>query len=113
LFLVSVCGYPGLHNFDPLVLHVQRMARNLHSRFSGALLRPGVFSLLLTKKYPDKIRGVMDAVRTAGQELVRYGKISQGTADAVAADICTPGELMATANAYWDRELERSGDQPA
>jgi len=113
MFLISVCGYPGLYNFDPLLLHMERISRNLHSKYCGALLRPGIFSLLLTKKYPDRIKQVLDAVRMAGQELIRDGRVSEKTAKAVAMDICSPGELMATANAYWDRELERSGDKPA
>lgn len=113
LFLVSVCGYPGLHNFDPLVLHMQRIARNFHSQFCGALLRPAVFSVLLTKKYPDRVRDLMDALRTAGEELVRAGEVSETTLKAVARDICTPEELMSIANAYWDRELERYGKEPA
>lgn len=113
LFLISVCGYPGLHNFDPLVLHMQRIARNLHSEYSGALLRPAVFSVLLAKKYPERVRHVMDALRTAGEELVRTGRVSEEISAAVAQDICTPEELMATANAYWDRELEKFRDTPA
>jgi hypothetical protein len=113
LVLVSVCGYPGLHNFEPLILHMERIARNLHAEFSGALVRPAVFSLLLGKKYPDRIRDVMDAVRAAGTELVLQGRISPKTLETAAADICSDQELMATANAYWDRELETSGDQPA
>lgn len=112
-FLVSVCGYPGLHNFDPLMLHMERIARNLHSEFCGAVLRPAVFSLLLTKKYPEKIRGVMDAIRAAGLELLRDGRVSPITSRAVAAEICSRGELMATANAYWDRQIARSDDEPA
>jgi len=31
----------------------------------------------------------------------------------VAEDICSPEELMTTANAYWDRELADSDDSPA
>ncbi|MEW6138954.1 MAG: flavodoxin family protein [Thermodesulfobacteriota bacterium] len=113
LFLVSVCGYPGLHNFDPLLAHVRRIARNFHTEFAGALLRPAVFSLLLNRKYPDRVREVMDSIRRAGEELVREGKVSSPTSDAVAVDICSNRELMVTANAYWDRELEKSRDQPA
>jgi putative NADPH-quinone reductase len=113
LFLVSVCGYPGLHNFDPLVLHMQRLARNLRTDFCGALLRPAVYSILLGKKYPDRVKGVMDAARAAGEELVEFGKVSEKTLATVAADICTTEELVATANAYWDRELEGSGDRPS
>jgi len=112
-FLVSVCGYPGIHNFDPLVLHIKGIARNLHSEYCGALLRPSVFSLLLTKKYPEKIKNVMGAIRAAGAELAQNGRVSADTLDAVASDICSDQELMATANAYWDRELESSADQPA
>jgi len=113
LFLVSVCGYPGLHNFDPLLLHMQRLARNLHTDFCGALLRPAVFSVLLGKKYPDRVRAVMNAFRAAGEELVEYGKVSESTLAAAATDICSTEELVAAANAYWDRELEGSGDRPS
>ena len=89
MFLVSICGYPGLHNFDPLVSHVKSIARNFHSEFSGALLRPAIFSLLLTRKYPDRIRGVMDAVRAAGREIAVDGKVSAETLSRVAEDICS------------------------
>ncbi len=113
LFLVSVCGFPGVENFDPLLLHVKRIARNFHAEFAGALLRPSAFSLLLARKYPERVKEVMDAIRSAGEELGREGRISKATLDAVASDICTTKELVDTANAYWDRELERSRDQPA
>lgn len=113
LFLVSICGYPGIHNFEPLVFHMQRIARNLHSEFCGALLRPAAFSLLLAKKYPERVKAILDATRTAGEELVKGGRISQNILDEVAGDICTSEELMATANSYWDRELSRNEDEPA
>jgi hypothetical protein len=105
MFLVSVCGYPLLHNFDPLLAQMNKLARNFHSEFSGALLRPASFSLLLTKKYPEKIHSVLDAMRSAGSELALRGKISHETFLAAAEDICSTEELVETANSYWDREL--------
>lgn len=108
VFLVSVCGYPGLENFDPLLLHMQRFAENFHAEFSGALLRPAVFSVLMRRKYPERIQAVLDAVRTAGAEWVRQGTVSPATLEAAAADICSRRELVDTANAFWDRELEKS-----
>jgi multimeric flavodoxin WrbA len=107
MLLVSVCGYPGLYNFDPLLLHMERMARNFHSEFSGALLRPAIFSLLLTRKYPDRVSRVIDAIREAGAEFAKTGRMSADSLNTVAEDICSPQELMETANAYWDRELSR------
>jgi hypothetical protein len=107
LFLVSVCGYPGLYNFDPLVMHVTRLARNLHSSFCGALLRPGIFSLLLGKKYPEEIGKIMEAIGRAGQELVGEGRVRTSTLEEAAAEVCSADELMQTANAYWERELAK------
>jgi putative NADPH-quinone reductase len=107
-FLVSVCGYPGLFNFDPLVLHMERMGRNLGSRFVGALLRPAVFSCLMTKKYPEKIKTVFANINVAGEELVRKGVVSEQVLQAVSADICSTQELKGIANASWDRQLEKS-----
>jgi hypothetical protein len=105
MFLVSVCGYPRLHNFEPVVAQAKKNARNFHSRFAGALLRHSAFSLLLTKKYPDRIRDVLSACRNAGSELISQGSVSPDTLARAHADICSEDELMATANAYWDREL--------
>lgn len=108
VFLLSVCGFPGLENFDPLMLYMERMAKNFHAQFAGAVLRPAAFSVLMSRKYPERVQAVLDAVRTAGIELVRDGSVSAMTFDAAAAEICTTRELVDTANAYWDRELEKS-----
>ncbi len=113
LALLSVCGYPGLHNFDPLVLHMERIAGNLHAALTGKLLRPAVFSCLMTSKYPERIKEIMDATREAGEELVRHGRISEAAMHAAAADICSVEELKQTANAYWDRELNRPDKKPS
>lgn len=112
-FLVSVCGAPGLENFDLLVQYMERFSETFHSTFRGAMLRPASFSLLLTKQYAESIRTVLDAARAAGEELATRGKVDPSILAAVAADICPEEELVRTANAYWDRELSSSGDEPA
>jgi putative NADPH-quinone reductase len=113
MFLVSVCGYPGLENFQPLQFHMERIARNMHADFCGSLLRPAAFSVLLAKKYPDRVREVIDAARIAGEELVKSGAVREDILKAAAADICSTEELMKSANAFWDRELATRGDEPA
>jgi putative NADPH-quinone reductase len=113
LFLLSVCGYPGLHNFDPLMLHMERLALNLHAEFCGSLLRPAIFSLLLSRKYPERVKPVMDAIRAAGEHLVRAGSVPEDVRQAAAQDICSTEELLAIANAYWDRELSGPDYRPA
>ncbi|MGC8658457.1 MAG: flavodoxin family protein [Desulfomonilaceae bacterium] len=114
MFLIGVCGYPGVGNFEPLVLHFERICANFHSKFCGALLRPAIFSILLTRKYPEKIKEVLDAVRSAGHQLITEGRVGAETLNVIASDICSPEELVSMANSYWDRELAKGHDkQPA
>jgi len=108
LFLVSVCGFPGLEHFDPLLLYMEHMAKNFHAEFAGALLRPATFSVLMGRKYPEGVQAVLNAVRRAGVELARDGAVARPTFEAAAAEICSTRELVDTANAYWDRELQKS-----
>jgi NAD(P)H-dependent FMN reductase len=108
VFLVSVCGYPEVETFDPLVLQMARFARNFHAVFAGALLRPAAFVLRLERRYPEQVRSVREAVRQAGVELVRNGRVSPAVLSAAAAEICPTRELMEAANAHWDRELARA-----
>ncbi len=105
MFLIAVCGYPGLGNFDPLVLQFKRICENFHSECCGALLRPAIFSILLTRKYPERVKGVLDAIRASGHQLASEGSVATETLDSVALDICSTEELITMANAYWDREL--------
>ncbi len=110
MFLVSVCGYPGLHNFDPLVEHFKRVCLNMGSDYCGALLRPAAFSLLLGKKYPELLKNVLDAARAIGRSLIETGSVDQDMAKLVAQDICSTDELVRMANAFWDRELSTTND---
>ena len=77
----------------------------MSSEFSGALLRPAAFSLLMGKKYPERLRQVLDAARTIGKTLIETGHINEDLFKVVAQDICPTSELLQMANAYWDREL--------
>jgi multimeric flavodoxin WrbA len=108
IFLLSVCGYHGLYNFDPLVTHMRRVAREFHADYCGALLRPAIFSLLLAKQYPDEVKSVIDAIGRAGKELAATGSVSEETLESAARDICGREELARIANAYWDREITKS-----
>ena len=108
MFLVSVCGYPGLENFEPLLLHFRKICLNLSSEYKGALLRPAAFSLLMGKKFPERLRGVLEAARRIGKDLVETNQLDQETLDMAAQDICPEDELIKTANSYWDRELSNS-----
>jgi FMN-dependent NADH-azoreductase len=73
--LVSNCGFWERDNFDPLIVHMKAIAKNLNMEFSGALIRPhGPFM----KKAAERglpYKGVLKAARHAGHQVVETGYI--------------------------------------
>jgi hypothetical protein len=79
-----------MDNFDPLILHVKRVAKNLNMEYVGEILRPAVYSLDMKKGDSDAIGGAMGAFERAGKELVENGVVSQKTRQKAASEIA-PG----------------------
>lgn len=108
--LVSVCGFPELDNFDPLVTHIKAVCRNMDAEFAGALLRPAA------PMFPEiptihplffKIRAVTNAIKKAGTELVRDGKISNETSNKASADIISKEQYFKVVNEEFSKILSR------
>ncbi|MFQ5842883.1 MAG: flavodoxin family protein [Thermodesulfobacteriota bacterium] len=98
IFLVSVCAFHEMDNFDALVLHVKRAARNLKMDYVGEILRPAVYSLDMKKGRSDAIGGVMEAVQKAGKELVENGIVSEKTCQEAAGKIVSREAYLRTLN---------------
>ncbi|MFH1875037.1 MAG: flavodoxin family protein [Pseudomonadota bacterium] len=105
--LVSVCGYPELDNFSPLIHHVEAMCKNFEADFSGAILRPQAPALDVAKIYhPLKYRSISNATKQAGQEFIRDGEIKADTADLAAQEIFPQEEYIKAANKEFDKVLK-------
>lgn len=79
LVLVSNCGFWELDNFDPLVLHMQALCKNLSRRYAGALLRPQGPALLSMIQMGQPVDDIIVAAQDAGRQLVKNGKMSPTT----------------------------------
>ena len=112
LALVSVCGFWELDNFDLVVEHLKRMARNLGSRFRGAVLRPASRVLTLSASLPDKVAEVESAARRAGRELAEGAEIGPETRAQVAQPFFPVELYVEGANLFWDRCLEKGRFPP-
>ena len=108
IFLVSVCAFYEMDNFDPLILHVKRVAKNLNMEYVGEILRPAVYSLGMKKGDSDAIRGAMGAFERAGKELVENGFISQKTRQKAASEIAPREAYLRTLNRYFDVQIQRN-----
>ncbi len=104
MVLVSVCGFPGFHNFDAIVHTFRHIARMHEMDVSGVVLRPFAEPLRLPALRP-LFEGYFGTVRDAGRELIESGAISDATRSNLSRDII-PGNLMdkrEMANAHWQR----------
>lgn len=112
--LVSVCGFPEIDNFDPLVAHVKAICRNMHAEFAGAVLRPAapMFPALPTI-HPlfFKIRAVAKAIGRAGREFALGNRIADETRQAAAAEIVTREQYREQVNRWFDKELKKLQEQ--
>jgi len=104
--LVSVCGFPEIDNFDPLIHHIQAICRNMNAEYAGAVIRPAAPALKAASVYhPFKTHAVSTAVKKAGQEFIQNGKISDETSKAVAAELFSIEEYMKVANKKFEEML--------
>lgn len=108
--LVSVCGFPELDNFDPLVEHVKAICRNFNAAYAGAVLRPAAPMLPeIPTIHPlyFKMRALSKAIEKAGFEFAREGKISDATAKETSADIISREQYFKIVNEEFDKMLKR------
>lgn len=107
IFLVSVCAFHEMDNFEPLILHVKRVAKNLKMEYLGEILRPAVYGLDMKRAGIETIGSVMEAVERAGRELVENGTVSEKTRQEVARTIVSKQAYLRALNRYFDTQIGR------
>ncbi|MCF4152338.1 flavodoxin family protein [Dethiosulfovibrio sp. F2B] len=104
--LFSNCGFPEMHHFDGLISQFACLFRGHGDAPSETILRPCGGMLRLPELIPH-IEWYYDALRNAGKEFVRDGRISEGTHETLRRDIVDVEVFVSRANAYWDECLAK------
>jgi hypothetical protein len=81
IMLVATCGWWELGNFDTVKRIVEELAANVNVDFGGAVLRP--HSSVINNR-PDDNKIIIAALRDAGYQLVKEGKISPDKLELIA-----------------------------
>jgi len=105
--LVSVCGHHEVSHFSALVHTIERVARNLHGRLVGKILRPHAMLLRDGNRIGDQYHLIMNALSQAGEELVREGVVSSVTEKQIQAELMPRDSFLLGANRLWRQALER------
>jgi len=91
--LVSTGGWWEKENMSTVVRIVEELAENSSVEFGGAILRPHAFMLKKDGEVTKEGKLVLDAVRNAGKELIRDGKMSQETLKFISRPLITEEDL--------------------
>ncbi|MFW9793028.1 MAG: flavodoxin family protein, partial [Candidatus Thorarchaeota archaeon] len=97
IVLVSTGGWWEKENMELLVNFVDHMAKDASVEFSGAVLRPHAS---LMNKYKETAEEILSAVKDAGTQLVRTGKMSEETLETISKPLQSEKELRD----YYNKE---------
>jgi multimeric flavodoxin WrbA len=87
LVLVSNCGFWETDNFNPLLIHMEAVCKNMGNKFAGALLRPHGPALKVMMEMGMPVNDIFDAAKEAGRQLVKDGKMSPETLKSVSREL--------------------------
>ena len=114
--LVSNCGLWEMETFDPLLVHMKALCKNVDRTFAGALLRPHGPSMGVMSEKDMPIDDVIAAAEQAGRELVEEGELDPRTLARVSQQLVSRERFIEQLNRRFDSAIDRwasrSGARP-
>ena len=108
MVLISVAGFPGLRNFDPLRFTFERIAEVGGDELAGAILFPASPLLMLE---PSPAAEQLDYVVHAGREILE-GPISAETAAGYSKPYVDEAAYIAMVNQMLERLVSAATANP-
>lgn len=103
--VLSVCAFPENYNFQALSLNMRMLFGN---NLAAEIYRHSSEFLAVPSLQPQ-VEMVLAAAVRAGYEMVRQGKVSPETMEALTRDLAPRETLIRMANQYWPEEMEKGG----
>jgi hypothetical protein len=105
--LVSNCGFWEKENFQPLLVHMEAICKNVRREFAGALLRPHGPALkpMLDRGLP--VGDVVEGAREAGRQLAAYGRMDPEILDVVSRDLMPRDLYVNGMNTRFETAIEK------
>ncbi|MEM4704349.1 MAG: NAD(P)H-dependent oxidoreductase [Candidatus Bathyarchaeia archaeon] len=104
IVLVSTCGWWELGNFGTVLRVAEEIAKDANVDFAGAVLRPHAY---LMAEDNEKTREVREALRKAGCELVKEGKMFKRTLEVISQPLISEEEYRRSLNEDYEKESKR------
>jgi multimeric flavodoxin WrbA len=92
--IFSVCGFYEMDNFDPLIIHVKAVCKNMNREYVGALLRPYAWIIEPGIKQGAPLGFILDAIRQAGHQIISEGLMNEDTLSTIASEIVPRDQVI-------------------
>lgn len=109
--LVANCGYWEMDNFDPLLVHMKAMCKNMGKEFTGALLRPHGEAMRFLMRQGEPLDDIFEAMKEAGRELVCNGSMSTETMNVAARALLPSEAYMELLNNNFVRVINKNNQR--
>ena len=106
LVLVSNCGFWEMDNFNPMLVHMEAVSKNMGREFAGALLRPHGPALMGMMEMGAPVDDILDAAKEAGRQLVEDGRMSFETLKSVSRELLPLQMYLEIVNKRFQEELD-------
>lgn len=109
--LFSVCGFPEIEHFNPLVKTFQDIARNFHTPLIATILRPGSQFFYRAPNCKYYLEKIFASLEQAGEDLINRGKISNKILKSISNNFAIKKDVWNNfANMYWYLKSEKYGE---
>jgi hypothetical protein len=101
-----------MDNFDPLLMHVKAICRNMCWDFAGALLRPHGEAMGYMVRNGLPVQDVLTAAKDAGVELARRGRISEENLKTISRELVPLDRYVQMTNEGFSQALGKPARPP-
>jgi len=108
--LFSVCGFPELEQFDPLVKTMEAYAKLGNVGLVTTVLIPGAMKLYYDPTHRAKLLEILQWLRSAGEQIIRKGAVDKKTLKAIGNIPTSLARWRDDSNWHWHDEINAGPD---
>ncbi len=108
IMVIATCGYPERSQFQVLELLFRRISQNMNGDLIAEIYRSQGNLLTMDLEILKPIKeSYLNLVEKAGQEVVKEGRISEGTQKSLDSDLLPKELYLDGANRHWDKAIAK------
>jgi len=101
LMAFSTCAYPEKDNFDAIKQHMKQLYKTKGMPILEGIYRPSSTALYNNPLKYKALKKILAAIETAGEEIVKYGKVKKKTRKTLEQTVDTRDTFLEICNNYY------------